>query len=108
MKNIILCLLTFLTFQAFGQNEDDKNGLKDLSYEDKITEKACIYLSELDSISDPQQAVIKCIIKAKNKVHEEDVDKKYKRDFTVEGIRGLNKKVTDLLIENCEIISKSE
>ncbi|MCR8668052.1 hypothetical protein NO995_10190 [Aestuariibaculum sp. M13] len=108
MKNITLCLLIFVTFQVFGQNKEDNNGFKDLSYEDKIAEKSCIYLSEMDSISDPKQAVIKCIIKAQNKVHEEDVDKKYKRDYTVEGIRGLFKKVTDLLIENCEVVSKSE
>jgi len=105
MKNITLCLLIFLTCQAFGQNKEEKNRLEELSYEDKIAEKACIYLSEMDSITDPQQAIVKCNIKAINKVHEEDVENKYKRDFTVEGIRGLNKKVTDLLIENCEIVS---
>ena len=33
---------------------------------------------------------------------------KYKRDFTVEEIRRLNKKVTDLLIEHCEVVSKSD
>lgn len=107
MKSITLYLLMFLTFLAFGQNKEGENGFKDISYEAKIAEKACVYLSEMDSISDLKQELIKCIIKAKNKVHEEDVDNKYKRDFTVEGIRGLNKKVTDLLIENCEVVAKS-
>jgi len=108
MKNITLCLLIFFTLQTFAQSEENENGLKDLRYEDKIAKKACTYLSEMDSIADPQQAIVKCIIKAKNNVHEEDIEKKYKRDFTVEGIRGLNKKVTDLLIEKCKIVSKSE
>ena len=108
MKNIILFFLIFFTLQTYAQSEVNENDLKDLSYEDKIAEKACIYLSEMDTIPDTQQAIVKSIIKAKNKVHEEDVEKRYKRDFTVEGIRGLNKKVTELLIENCEIVSKND
>ena len=106
MKNIPLFLLIFLTFQIYGQ-DSTKKGLDELSYENIIAKKACICLSETDSTSTPQQAVIKCIIKAKNKVHEEDFEKKYKRDYTVEGIRGLNKKVTNLLSKNCDIVSKT-
>jgi len=107
MKSTMLFFLIFLTFQVYGQDNLDKNKLNDLSYENKIAEKACIYLSEMDSIPNPRQAIIKCVIKAKNKVHEEDIEKKHKRDYTVEGIRGLNKKVSDLLIKNCEIVSKT-
>ena len=61
----------------------------------------------MDSIPNPKQAIISSILRATDKVHEEDMKKQYTRDWTVEGIRGLNKKVTDLLIKNCEVVSKS-
>lgn len=110
MKYYTLFLCFFLTCQAYGQNDEKKNVLtiKESSYEDKIAEKTCLYLAQMDSIPDPKQAIIKCTIKAINKVHEEDVEKKYKRDYTVEGIRGLQRKVFDLLIENCSIVSIDE
>lgn len=97
-----------MTFQIFGQNKINEVGFQELSYEGKIAEKACIYLSEMDSISEPKQAVVNSIIKAKNKIHEEDVEKKHTRDWTVEGIRELNKKVMNLLIENCDRVSTTE
>lgn len=95
-----------MCFSAFGQNNEST--LRELSYEDKIAEKACLCLSKLDTITDARQAIIDCNIQAKNEVHQEDVDGKYKRDYTVEGIRRLNKTVTDLLIENCNLVSEDK
>jgi len=107
MKNSISVLLIFLTFYTYGQNNLTETRLDSISYERKIAKQTCIYLSEMDSISDPKQAIINCVIKAKNKIHDDDADNVYKRDYTVDGVRGLHKKVTDLLIENCEIVSIS-
>jgi hypothetical protein len=101
--NKFLVLLLLISFSTFDQTKEAV--MEDLSYEDKIAEKACECLSEKDSIPDDRQAVIKCIILATNEIHKEDIDKKYKRDFTVEGIRGLNKNVTDLLLKNCSVVS---
>ena len=95
-----------MCFSAFGQNNEI--AMRELTYENKIAEKACLCLSNLDTITDARQAIINCNIKAKNEVHEEDVDGKYKRDYTIEGIRRLNKTVTELLIDNCNLVSKDD
>jgi len=82
-----------------------KNKKSDIKYEQIIANKACVCLSKIDSITNSQDAITKCIIEAKNKVHEEDAKNFYGRDYTVEGIRKIHKDVTELLIANCTIIS---
>ena len=103
MNKFFTLLAYLMCLSAFGQNNEST--LHELSYENKVAEKACLCISKLDTIPDARQAVINCNIQATNEVHEEDVDGKYKRDYTVEGIRRLNKTVTDLLIENCNLVS---
>jgi restriction endonuclease len=108
MKKFLILLLMFLTVQAYSQNDKNRNKKIKVKYEDVIAEKACTCLSKLDSIPNTQDALTKCIIESKNKVHDEDLKKIFKRDYTVEGIRKLHKDVTELLIANCEIVSKND
>ena len=105
MKKIFLTILISYSIQSHSQNQRDTKIANDTNYEVKIAEKTCTYLSKMDSISDGKQAIISSIIKAKRKVHEEDIEKKYTQDWTVEGIRKLNKNVIDLLIRDCKSIT---
>ena len=105
MKIHLILSFVFFATKAYGQNEMTSRMSQELSYEHKIAQKACNYLSKMDSVPDARQAIITSISRATDTVHLENVEKKYRRDRTVEGIRGLNKRVTDLLIQHCEIIS---
>lgn len=90
---------------AFGQEVTDQTEIQEKSYHDKVAEKACSCLSELEVINDVNEALTSCISSSTNKVHEEDVEDKHSSDFTVEGIRSHHKKIRDLLIKNCSIVS---
>ncbi|WP_422080261.1 hypothetical protein [Ulvibacterium sp.] len=104
MKNFFY-LFFFFSWSAFGQEVTNQTEIQERSYHDKIAEKACNCISELEIINDVKEALTTCIISSTNKVHEEDVENKYSRDFTVEGIRSHHKKVRNLLIKNCSIVS---
>ena len=110
MKNYFVITFVFLSLPLFGQqNQGNKTEYRTLNYEEKIARKACIYLSRIDTITtNPKQVIIKSILRATDTVHLEDSEKKYDRDWTVEGIRGLNKKVMDLLIRDCEVVSNGK
>ncbi|WP_282160700.1 hypothetical protein [Ulvibacterium marinum] len=101
-------LFFFFSLSAFGQEVTNQTEIQERSYYDKVAEKACSCLSELEVINDVKEALTTCIISSTNKVHEEDVEDKYSRDFTVEGIRAHHKKVRDLLIKNCSIVSTED
>ncbi|MEO1012662.1 MAG: hypothetical protein AAFX53_15265 [Bacteroidota bacterium] len=103
MSQIFFFLVLLTNYSMLGQNI--ANDLQELGHEEKIAEKSCLCLSKLKTINDAKQAIVNCNIQAKNEVRKEDLDKIYKRDYTVEGIRRLNKTVTDLLIENCDLVS---
>ena len=102
---VIFHLFFFFSLSAFSQEVADEPEIQDRSYNDKVAEKACNCLSELEVIKDVKESLTTCIISSTNKVHEQDVEDKYSRDFTVEGIRSHHKKVRDLLIKNCSIVS---
>lgn len=102
---VIYYLFFFFSLSAFSQEVTSGSGIQEIGYYDKVAEKACNCLSELEVINNVKEALTTCIISSTNKVHEEDVEDKYTRDFTVEGIRSHHKKVRDLLIKNCNIVS---
>lgn len=101
---VIFCLSFLISFTAFSQEITNEGETQEKGYRDKIAEKACKCLSELEIIDNVKEALTTCIISSTNKVHEEDVEDNYSRDFTVEGIRSHHKKVRDLLIKNCSIV----
>lgn len=109
MKKLIF-LVSFLCLAATlnAQNGNKVQQASELGYEQKIAEKACVCISEKEDIENARQTVIDCTIAATNQIHEGDSEGKYKRDFTVEGIRKLHYDVFQILKKDCDAIEMNK